>query len=115
MKRTDSNPLHMEFEFLPTLVKTGTWEAWTWNQLGQEIKSRSRDSLLKAINSVDGYLVSRLLGFDSVYISAIDNVLSDLNEATGPVSIRDYRTQEVLITLLQYVDAPMDDVRINDE
>ena len=39
MKRTNSNPLLMGFEFLPTLVKTGTWEAWTWNQLGEEIKT----------------------------------------------------------------------------
>ena len=115
MKRTNSNASLMGFEFLPTLVKTGTWEAWTWNQLGQEIKSRSPDTLSEGINGRDGYLVRRFLGFNSAYMSAIDNVLSDLNEASGPVAIRDYRTQEVLMTLLQYLDVPMYDVRKIDE
>ncbi len=92
-------------EFVPTLIQTVKWEAWTWDALSDEIGRNAPQKLVKAIRTGDRYLVQRLLGLSSIYLDAIDDVLADLNDASGVVSIREERRREVILKLLEYIDA----------
>jgi hypothetical protein len=91
-------------EFVPTLIRTVTWEAWTWEGLGQEIRKRSRGELLQAITEGDSDNIRILLNLNMAYRDAIDDVLADLNGSSGPVAIRDPRRQYVILALLEYLD-----------
>ncbi len=91
-------------EFIPTLIETGHWEAWVWDQLSIEIKRRAPKKIVDAIQKCDAYQVKELLGLSDLHIDAIDDVLADMRSASGPVAVRERRRQEVILRFISYID-----------